>query len=62
MANPKNRMSKSNSRARRANWKIVLPSLGICPQCHQPKMPHRACTFCGSYQGREIVKQEVKKK
>lgn len=59
MANPKNRMSKSNSRSRRANWKLVLPSLGVCPQCHEAKMPHRVCPKCGYYRGKEVIPAEA---
>ena len=62
MANPKNRTSKSNTRARRANWRIILPNLGLCPKCHQPKMAHRVCKFCGFYKDKEVVVKEAKKK
>ena len=24
-----------------------------CPQCHEPKPPHRVCTNCGYYRGRQ---------
>ena len=26
---------------------------GECPQCHEPKAPHRVCTNCGYYRGRQ---------
>ena len=26
-----------------------------CPQCHQPRRPHRVCPHCGFYGGREVV-------
>jgi len=29
-----------------------------CPNCHEHKMPHRACPKCGFYKEREVL--EVK--
>ena len=58
MAVPKNRQGKSRKNMRRAaNSKLPELSLSICPQCKQPKLPHRVCIQCGFYKGREIVKQ-----
>ena len=57
MANPKQRMSKSNTRARRSNWKTAAPTVSTCPQCHKPRRPHFACANCGSYNGRVAVAQ-----
>ena len=49
MAVPKRRTSKSKTKMRRAsNSKMV-------PQCHEPKLPHRVCLSCGSYDGKEVV-------
>ncbi|MCK4574705.1 MAG: 50S ribosomal protein L32 [candidate division Zixibacteria bacterium] len=55
---PKRRHSRTRGRKRRTNWKISMPSVGDCPHCHQPKMPHHICTHCGYYNGRKII--EVK--
>ena len=33
-------------------------SLSECPNCHEKKMPHRACPKCGYYKGREVVDVE----
>ena len=35
-------------------------SLSECPNCHEQKMPHRACPKCGTYKGREVVEVEEK--
>ena len=40
--------------------KAPVPEL--CPQCHNPKMPHQACPTCGTYNGREVIKLKEKKK
>ncbi|MFA4972272.1 MAG: 50S ribosomal protein L32 [bacterium] len=58
MAVPKNRQGRARKNKRRsANSKLPSVSLSICPQCKQPKLPHRVCIHCGFYKGREIVKQ-----
>ncbi|HTR71385.1 MAG TPA: 50S ribosomal protein L32 [Mycobacteriales bacterium] len=55
MAVPKRRMSRSNTRSRRSQWKTGAPSLVACPRCRQPKLPHAACSVCGTYNGRQVV-------
>lgn len=57
MAVPKYKMSRSNTRSRKAVWKAKLkaPELVECPQCHRTKMAHRACTKCGYYKGRNVI-------
>jgi large subunit ribosomal protein L32 len=58
MALPKEKHSKARTRKRKANWKAKKPSLVLCPQCHQPKQPHRVCPECGYYDGREVIAME----
>jgi len=55
MAVPKRKVSQSKGRSRRANWKLSLPTLVTCPQCHEFKLPHRICKSCGHYKGREVI-------
>ncbi len=57
MALPKYKMSRSNTRARKAEWKKALKTVDLaeCPQCHKPKMQHRACEACGYYKGRNVI-------
>lgn len=62
MANPTGKLGKSRSRKRKANWKAAVPSINVCPQCHAPKQPHRACPSCGAYAGRQVIVQEDKGK
>lgn len=49
MPNPKRRMSKSRTAKRRTHYKAHSPSLGVCPNCGEVKMTHRACPSCGYY-------------
>ncbi len=58
MAVPKNKVSKARRNKRRANWKLNAPGMVECPQCHEFKMPHRVCKFCGYYNGKEVIKVE----
>ena len=58
MAVPKRKMSKARRDKRRANWKLTVPGLIECPQCHEFKMPHRVCAKCGSYKGQQVINVE----
>lgn len=61
MANPKRRHSKRRTAIRRAHDFLKPHSLSECPNCHEPKMPHRACAKCGHYKGREVLEVEKAK-
>lgn len=58
MAVPKRKKSRSRTAMKRANWKAQEPSKAYCSQCHSPKLPHRACPTCGTYNGREVIETE----
>ncbi len=55
MANPTSKHTRSRRDKRRANWKISLPSVTLCPECQEPKLPHRVCMSCGMYNGNKIL-------
>ncbi|MGI6148878.1 MAG: 50S ribosomal protein L32 [Firmicutes bacterium] len=59
MAVPKRRHSKARTSTRRSQWKISAVQTRLCPQCHEPRLPHRACPNCGTYQGREVIQVET---
>jgi large subunit ribosomal protein L32 len=58
MAVPKKKTSKSKRDMRRAHDFLTPPGISACPQCQEPKLPHRACASCGTYKGKEIVGTE----
>ncbi len=57
MPNPKRRHSKRRSSNRRAHDQLnsTVMARVQCPNCHEPKLPHRACPHCGQYKGRDII-------
>ena len=63
MANPKYKKSRSRTRTRRSSINISSPNFIECPNCKESVLPHRVCTSCGFYKGRDIynLKEKVKK-
>ena len=55
---PKQKKSRANTRARKAQHTVEAAATTTCPQCRAPKRPHHVCPSCGSYKGREIVDTE----
>lgn len=58
MAAPNKKLSRSRTRARRANWRLTSPKLQACPHCHAPRLAHTVCPNCGQYKGREVKTEE----
>ncbi|MFB0545961.1 MAG: 50S ribosomal protein L32 [Anaerolineae bacterium] len=59
---PKRKISKGRRNRRRSHHALRLPHLIACPQCHEPRLPHHVCLFCGNYKGVEVVAIKAKKK
>ena len=60
MAVPKRKTSKAKRDSRRAqNMKKTVSGISICPKCKEPKLPHRVCPTCNTYDGKSIVKEEA---
>lgn len=56
MGHPKRKTSKSKRDSRRAQtFKLGLPGLVECPQCHELKLAHRVCSNCGYYKNKEVI-------
>ena len=55
MANPKRKISKSESRSRRALNPLVAHQLVRCVNCGLRIRPHTICTGCGYYRKRQII-------
>lgn len=59
MAVPKRRTSKARKRKRRTHFKARATATQACPQCGDPKMPHRICPTCGYYRNAEVIQVET---
>lgn len=56
MAVPKRKTSKRRRDKRRASsYRLRKVTISECPQCHEPKLPHRVCRNCGYYKNREAI-------
>ena len=55
MAVPKRKTSKARRDKRRAHDHLEAPGLSLCPNCHEPKLPHRVCPRCGHYKGKQVI-------
>ncbi|MEW8972787.1 MAG: 50S ribosomal protein L32 [Tissierellaceae bacterium] len=59
MAVPKRKTSKARRDRRRASsYRLNRATVSECPQCHEPKLPHRVCRSCGYYRNREVIEVE----
>lgn len=55
MAVPKRKTSKSRNRMRDRSHTRAIPAAQKCPKCGEPRLPHRVCPHCGTYNGRQVV-------
>ena len=55
MPNPKRRHSKQRTAKRRSHDFLTPTVTSECPNCHQRIRAHRACPYCGTYKGREVI-------
>lgn len=55
MAVPFRRTSKTKKRMRRTHLKKEVGALTTCSKCGATIRPHRACTKCGNYNGKEVI-------
>ncbi|MBM3979062.1 MAG: 50S ribosomal protein L32 [Planctomycetes bacterium] len=55
MAVPKRRTSRSKKGTRRSHHAVTPVQIQFCARCSEPVMPHRVCSHCGYYQGRDAI-------
>ena len=58
MAVPKRRTSRSRRDKRRAHDSLSAPARSDCPQCGEPRLPHRVCGNCGFYRDKVVVETD----
>jgi len=63
MSVPKQKKAKSSVRKGQYKNRLKKIVLSVCPKCKKPVLSHHACSFCGTYAGKKIIKprQEIKK-
>lgn len=54
---PFRKVSKTRKRMRRSHNAMELPGMTKCSSCGKIIKPHRVCTNCGTYKGKQIVEK-----
>ena len=62
MSVPKKRRTKSSVGQRRSHHALKQVTTIKCSKCEKTILPHTACSFCGTYRDREIIKIKEKTK
>ncbi|HOG57900.1 MAG TPA: 50S ribosomal protein L32 [Anaerolineaceae bacterium] len=52
---PKRKTSPGRRDRRRSHDALKARNSVACPNCGEPRLPHRVCPKCGHYQGREVL-------
>lgn len=58
---PKKRIPAAAQGERRSHLALVAQNLVACPQCKAPKPSHQACSNCGTFRGRQIIKIKTRR-
>lgn len=62
MGVPTQKRTKSSAKRRASHFALKQIVLNKCPKCGKPVLPHRACEFCGTYKGKQVLTIKTKKK
>lgn len=62
MSVPKKRKTRSATRQQRSHHSLKKQTLANCSKCGQAIKPHTACSFCGNYNGKVVLKIKDKTK
>lgn len=64
MATPKRRISHARTHNRKAKFLGALsaPETTTCPNCGEAVQTYRACSNCGQYRGRQVLKVKTEEK
>lgn len=57
---PPKRRPTSEARRGRSHQALKKTTLATCPKCGKEVLPHTACAFCGSYNGRQVLTLKTK--
>ncbi|MFH1668022.1 MAG: 50S ribosomal protein L32 [Candidatus Komeilibacteria bacterium] len=56
MSVPKKRRTSGSRKRRSSHNALKASNLKKCSKCGVAKLPHHACSKCGSYKGKEVLK------
>ena len=59
MAVPQVRTSKRKRNMRRSHHALKAPNLITCTNCSALILPHRVCSQCGYFKGKEVLQVEA---
>ncbi len=60
---PKRKVSRVRRDRRRAHYlRMKMPHMTPCPQCHHLSLSHHVCSYCGTYNGIQVIEQEEESK
>ena len=59
MSVPKHRKNKSRVRTKRSHQALKTVKPNLCKNCGVPVKPHTACSACGDYKGRKVLKTKT---
>ncbi len=62
MSVPARRKTSRKARMGRSHQALKKTKLNKCSKCGKAVQPHKACTFCGAYKGKEAIKIKSKSK
>lgn len=62
MGLPGHRRTSGDKRRNATQRALKAKTINECPKCGKPALPHRACAFCGTYRGRQVIKAKAIKK
>ena len=54
------RHTRSHTKNRRSHHAIKTGNFTVCEKCNSPRLNHRACGNCGTYNGRSVLNTEKK--
>lgn len=60
MAVPARRVSHTRKAKRQTGKGLESSAIVKCPKCGEEIRPHRVCTKCGNYKGKDVVTKETK--
>ncbi|MBI4090699.1 MAG: 50S ribosomal protein L32 [Candidatus Komeilibacteria bacterium] len=58
MGTPTKKRTSGQRKRRAAHFALANQNTVRCPKCKHVTLPHRACSFCGYYRGRQVLKMD----